>query len=429
MAIEGEGDMNILIIGNGFDLAHGLPTTYGDFLEFVSVMHQVVDKGIPDGEINYEKLLPKMAEMVKEKIDSINRDYWKDLIYENLWIKYFSWNPLYQKENWIDFESEISRVIQQLDEDIMNNKEGKKYRLTDDIVNLSNDFLKQIYLKYTFTEQSVDAFTNGKYESITFKEIRDRLYLDLNKLIRALELYLTEYVEQLECKLISPDIKEIAFEIIKQNGKASWAKISNVLCFNYTNTYERLYEKEFMLKDHIDYIHGKATLGNTIESNNMVLGIDEYLPKDRRSKDIEFIAFKKYYQRIHKQTGCKYKEWIEDIQEEYEDFIRRKVEAREREYRYTENSLATSAIKDEKCKKHNLYIFGHSLDVTDGDILRDLILNDNMYTTIYYLNKDVMGQQIANLVKVIGQNELIRRTGGSTKTIEFKLQQDMVEGE
>jgi hypothetical protein len=56
-----------------------------------------------------------------------------------------------------------------------------------------------------------------------------------------------------------------------------------------------------------------------------------------------------------------------------------------------------------------------------------LILNNEVYTTIYYLNKDVMGQQIANLVKVIGQDELIRRTGGSTKTIEFKLQQDMVE--
>ena len=26
--------MNILVIGNGFDLAHGLPTTYKDFLAF-----------------------------------------------------------------------------------------------------------------------------------------------------------------------------------------------------------------------------------------------------------------------------------------------------------------------------------------------------------------------------------------------------------
>ena len=56
-----------------------------------------------------------------------------------------------------------------------------------------------------------------------------------------------------------------------------------------------------------------------------------------------------------------------------------------------------------------------------------MILNDNVYTTIYYLNKAVMGQQIANLVKVIGQDELIRRTGGSTKTIEFKLQAKFVE--
>ena len=28
--------MNILIVGNGFDLAHGLPTTYMDFLDFMN---------------------------------------------------------------------------------------------------------------------------------------------------------------------------------------------------------------------------------------------------------------------------------------------------------------------------------------------------------------------------------------------------------
>lgn len=88
--------------------------------------------------------------------------------------------------------------------------------------------------------------------------------------------------------------------------------------------------------------------------------------------------------------------------------------------------------------KHNVYIFGHSLDVTDKDILRSLILNDNVYTTIFYCKKKRpdgnydngkkdRGQKIANLVKVIGQDELIKRTGGSTKTIEFVLQQDMVE--
>lgn len=75
--------------------------------------------------------------------------------------------------------------------------------------------------------------------------------------------------------------------------------------------------------------------------------------------------------------------------------------------------------------------------MSDKDILKDLILNDNIYTTIYYHKtyddngKDDngridLGSKIVNLVKVIGQDELIRRTGGSTKTIEFKLQQDIV---
>lgn len=65
--------------------------------------------------------------------------------------------------------------------------------------------------------------------------------------------------------------------------------------------------------------------------------------------------------------------------------------------------------------------------MSDKDVLRDLILNDNIYTTIFYLDRIDLGSKIANLVKVIGQDELIRRTVGSTKTIEFKLQQDMVE--
>lgn len=74
---------------------------------------------------------------------------------------------------------------------------------------------------------------------------------------------------------------------------------------------------------------------------------------------------------------------------------------------------------------HNLYIFGHSLDITDRDTLRDLILNDNVRTTIFYPNREELGRKIANLVKVIGQEELVRRTGGKRKTIEFKPQKPM----
>lgn len=90
--------MNILMIGNGFDLAHGLPTKYTDFLEFATVMHQVVDVGVPNNKIDYGKLLPEMVKLIKENMDTMNKDEWKDLIYDNFWVKYFLWSPLYQKE-------------------------------------------------------------------------------------------------------------------------------------------------------------------------------------------------------------------------------------------------------------------------------------------------------------------------------------------
>ena len=204
---------------------------------------------------------------------------------------------------------------------------------------------------------------------------------------------------------------------------------------HYTDTYEKIYGNCKEIE--CDYIHGKADVFHTLETNNMVLGIDEYLPGDRRNKDVEFIAFKKYYQRIYKQTGCKYKEWTDRIYNNYMDYINNQKKISEqsingvctiRSFRFSDMKPGDQVIvsNPSKYEKHNLYIFGHSLDITDKDILRDLILNDNVYTTIFYPYKDELGRKIANLVKVIGQEELIRRTGGSTKTIEFKLQKPMV---
>lgn len=171
------------------------------------------------------------------------------------------------------------------------------------------------------------------------------------------------------------------------------------------------------MENYIDYIHGKADMNNTVESNNMVLGIDEYLDDDRKNIDVDFIAFKKFYQRIHKETGCKYKEWVDIIKGEWEN-------ATEENKAKIRRCISKGELENKRI--HRLYIFGHSLDVTDKDILRDLILHDNVHTTIFYPDKEELGRKIANLVKVIGQDELIKRTGGSTKTIEFKLQQDMM---
>lgn len=449
--------MNILVIGNGFDLAHGLPTKYTDFLEFCKMIEAVytVDKNRTPEDMwkdlklqvsnNKEGIKQLFIELYSISIvsqgengkDSIVTntiyDEFNKNIENNDWISYFLQCDMHGDENWIDFESEISDVIQSI-EDSMGDK-----GLYQEIKSLSKKFFNDKY-----TNSVPEYLTEGCREEqkkiektyITFKELRNRLSEDLNRLIRALEIYLTQYVEKINCKLVSPDIEEMVIKWSKKEDRTVGNVISNVLSFNYTNTYERLYlsKQTTLSQEYMDFIHGKADINNTVDSNNMVLGIDEYLSEDKRNINVEFICFKKFYQRIHKETGCKYKDWVDKLCEEHLEYLKRQEEANNLEHQYVAdsmqrmmNQLAASAIKDEQYEWHNLYIFGHSLDITDGDILRDLVLNDNVYTTIFYFNKEQYGQQIANLVRVIGQDELIRRTGGRTKTIEFKLQKDMVE--
>ena len=94
------------------------------------------------------------------------------------------------------------------------------------------------------------------------QKCKETLLNDLNRLTRCLEIYLDYYVVGVKIDKILPDIKELP-------------SIDKVLSFNYTDTYARLYSLNPSLE--IDYIHGKADINNTVEDNNMVLGIDEFL--------------------------------------------------------------------------------------------------------------------------------------------------------
>ena len=357
--------MNILVIGNGFDLAHKLPTRYNDFLGFVERFLNIINTPqiLRQGELkNTEKTVYKYIDHLIFNEQQLCKEL-EQLVKDNIWIEYFLQNPMYQKENWIDFENEISKVIQSLDQDMFF-KDGEKSELSEKMQNLSNPFLHKKYSKYTAAMRTASALTHGKGESITYKEIRDRLYNDLNKLIRALEIYLTDYVEKEECNCVLPDIQEIVKENVKGADGEEQIKYCKVLSFNYTNTYERLYLDKQQIQNSIDYIHGKAKLFNTVENNNMVLGIDEYLTDERKDRETEFIAFKKFYQRIYKETGCKYKDWVETIREEYDDFLQEKERIINRANEYVGNDvqrmmhrLQASAVRDQKCKMHNVYFW------------------------------------------------------------------------
>ena len=365
--------MKILVIGNGFDLAHGLPTKYSDFLDFVSAfLKRANDKESWGGEdtsfgVYFSRVEKEQSKRYEEYISlaSENRllDYFLN-IYEERYMN--------GKNGWIDFEGEISYIIKALDIALKEYKEqveeGKQ------VISFFPSYVDKITRQFLLVKEDgmehqykiPDSFIDGRV---------DDLLKDLNRITRLLELYLADYVGELRIENQLP-------EFIKRS-------MTHVLSFNYTNTFRKLYDPEGKMQ--YCYIHGQAKRDGDVDGCSLVLGIDEYLPDERRDSDNAFVRFKKFYQRIYKVTSSEYFDWIDD----YEKY------------------LGTTRMKND------LYIYGHSLDVTDKDVLQYLILSTNMTTYIFYYSREDLANKISNLVKIIGEDELIQRTKGKMRSIQF----------
>lgn len=448
--------MNILLIGNGFDMAHKLPTTYSDFLKFVEVMKQILSGETEASRIDWKDINFRIKEQIAYILllgsDGIllQKRKWEKLIADNCWIEHFLQCQSYIGENWIDFESEISKVIQEFDKNLINisiSSTAQRHILP--LGAFSNYFISDIhkleadrekaFMEYiekfdaAFFSQTKSEYRENFYAEhpieklpdISYKEIINRLEEDLNKLILALEIYIADYVDKLTVEQKSPDIERLLEKVEEDE------RLDTFISFNYSHTLNRVYGVEIQQTDNgvnFDFIHGEAR--TDLSGNNMILGIDEYIKGKKKNKNLLFLAYKKYYQRIYKETGNQSKCWADTIKKDYTSYKKRIKEAKTRSlYQDSASDPLVSrgyfhVPNDAIYKIHNLYIFGHSLDITDKDILRSLILNDNVHTTIFYHNEEAHAKQIANLVKVIGQEELIKRTGGLYKTISFQRQAD-----
>ncbi len=392
--------MNILIIGNGFDLAHGLPTKYSDFLGFLKKFSYIYNENLEGRNRQRQTVIFKdLDERVQEYLSDDKRITNKDdklmkelysLSVNNIWINHLeeciTKNKL-KGENWIDFESEISEVVRALEYLKKINKDrvkNSKFNVDIDdneMYDKACQFINKMKEKGYKVLEMTNFETENFYDS-TAKKVINKLNNHLNGLIRCLEIYLEDVVGniKIETKLI--DIYSIS-------------KIDKLISFNYTDTFKRIYDEEQNIE--YDYIHGKLDTSRNVDENNMVLGIDEYLDGDDKNKELDFIQFKKYFQRIHKKTGCQYKNWIPKLK-------------------------SSINIVNEKSSyfNHNIYIYGHSLDITDKDILKELIMLPKTQTTIFYYDKNDYAQKIANLVRIIEQDVLIDSVYGVKPKIIFK---------
>lgn len=316
---------NVLVIGNGYDIAHGLKTRYSDFIDWVRNLNN-----------DYSKLVTDDLEFKKR-------------ISDNGFILYFL-NYTNEVCGWVDLEQLIKTVIQYFE--LFMCEYGSVIRGNGyGIIKKSPNWVKHI-CKFSeiFTYNIGDAYyIKPNFFSHDFglnkAELLRILKEELDDVIKLMRIYLEQFSGDKVFSNLQP-IKQIA-DIHPQH----------VISFNYTETY-----KIYGIKpDEVYHIHG------SLAKNNMVLGFD-----DETSGNLDFIYFKKYFQRIQKLTGyVDPNEWKPHIMG------------------------VTGGLR--------IFFYGLSMDKTDGDMIRKLWDDSHRFVIFYYSQSDYE-QKVINLIDVFGKD-------------------------
>ena len=395
--------MNILMLGNGFDLYHKLPTTYLCFLKTVeylkesenndlviwSIFNHIKDecKTINDSFDEYSEFYHGYF---FDEEDRNNLQEIKKLSENNCWLNYF--RKAYSKDvGWIDFEKEIAKVINCLstkgfpinifgsgdntaEEDSILGSFGfySDYIQETTVENAENHSRRIIPAHFEPKEEyRIEYPSNSGNIILNTNLVIEKIYKELRNIAQMLKIYLEMFVEK-------PLVKMKDEGIIKTNN--AFNNHDSVISFNYTNTYETLYKEK-----PIHYIHGSLNA-------EIVLGInpdnnDELT--ETSPTDTSFIMFKKYYQRVLYRTDNSFIKMIRTIKDE---------------------RIVINPPQNE------LVVCGHSLDATDQDIIKEVFDVSDSIKIICH-NLESIGDYVTKLINIYGKREFDRLR--SEKHLQF----------
>lgn len=364
--------MNVLLLGNGFDLNCLFPTKYINFLNTVNFLrnnssesfmtvsdilghtdlHQK-DTFIEKCYTNHKDIY-SLVPVRKEDIDSL-----VSMANSNMWYTFLS--ESYNEDiGWIDFESQIDSVINALqeiqrefyDNDYHTIDKPKKPR-TAYLATQFGYFLHKpsgLGTVYSFKREYLNEDPKGSNNYvINCEKWTGKLKQQLDELAKMLQLYLNVFVEQPILSMDKSTMSDAWFVRLQPDF---------IVTFNYTSTLEH-----FLPDANVAHIHGRV-------DGHIVLGVNPNEDDNIETVDTTFIEFKKYHQRIVLGTDTSYRSFAN-------------------QHLNRENDLT-------------LTVMGHSLDITDKDIILELFEGASHIGIIYH-STQALKDYIAKLTILFGK--------------------------
>ncbi len=459
----------IFVLGNGFDLAHYLPTAYIHFMEAM----QVVENSHTSSELGFDDLfksrldnedwflfrtkeLYKTDELILpvEVVDDL-----REKLKNNGWFQHFK-RHLSDVDTWIDFETEIERVLNsisiilqvQFQGNEINKEEHGSFRaiLRQKIIQNSNlldfnkDFFNQFGIHAKYYQQIFKNFKiftthytifdstlkNENQYYVTSKEVYEKVEASVGNFYTTFGKPIGRSIEKQEFNEIIDKsfLKHFSYDYIGFNESNIFKVLSKELkefsqifsdyISKFINHFIPI--KPFLpfggISDKVEMVftfnysnsfqrfyasHQNKSditrhLHGDAEKRNIVFGISDL---DESLKKYKIFEFVKTYQKIINNTDFQFLDEKElEIKKLY-DFA-------------THNRLLARGIKYVEPFKYEIIIWGHSLDLSDREYIQELFAlreesrEHNTFIKIYY--HETSHSSLANLMNIMGK-EIIQK--------------------
>lgn len=399
----------IILIGNGFDLAHGMKTSYNDFINYywyktIFNIKSTGERSFENSEILIEGLPPRnYMSLVNnfEELSEILKKYKSTLTFENKFFEKI--NKKRYVQNWVDIENEYYLLLKESFKD--KNCEYKISQLNSDFTGIQK--LLESYLHETENHFKENFGKNGNdnslKSSIAYKiysdfKLKDFTEASINKKVEFEYQKIKDDLKGLNSGDISMhDVNEEKHALISTIGKSdpintirrrllsdSASNYFNLqpdeilfLNFNYTFT-ERLYSNmnwydlprkinENLTKTTI-HIHGTT---DSKDNNNVIFGFGDEIDED--------------YKSIENLNDNTYLENIKSI-------------------KYLENDNYKKLLEFLNSGDYQIFIFGHSCGNSDRTLLSTLFEHKHCVSIKPFYHKRDTDDNYSEIVRNITRN-------------------------
>jgi len=398
----------IILIGNGFDLAHGLPTSYTSFIcdiwedfqtkaigamsrefenefftfktDIYTLAHIISNMPNPNSQYSLNRLEEQIKRFKSGSGATVN------LTFKNKFLETISRHS--DSKNWVDIENEYYKFLRRL-----LNRDNKKLFGDDyiytNISKLNEDFLSvrillesylqkvianskilrndnienHIYSEFKlkdFTKNGFDNIIETEYQKIQNYKKDNNYTLGLSPItIRVIDSYKDMDLDSFKKELVKQYVASNHFLLVPNNIL--------FLNFNYTNT-EKQYLNFNLQNQEIIHIHGE--LNN--KKNPIIFGYGDEIDDE--------------YKEIEKTTNNEFLENIKSIKYHETD-----------NYKKTLNFLESD--------KYQIFIFGHSCGNSDRTLLNTLFEHENCVSIKpFYHKKSDTEDNYSDIVRNISRN-------------------------